>query len=88
MKEDIKVKIIESFLLREESINSYHDISVKIDKVDYYLKSIYISYYVTQTSRLDSRWSLDKHKSKKIVGTFESIFIKEIRNEKLNQLGV
>jgi len=50
--------------------------------------SISIGYYLTKTSKLDSKWSLETHKTLKLLGTLESIFIVNNRIEKLKQLGI
>ncbi len=94
MTESEKENIIKSYICKIETDNNiYYDVSIRITKVDYYIgkpgKSIIsIGYYLKTTSKLDSNWSLEKHKTSKLLGTFESIFIAENRAEKLKQLGI
>lgn len=89
MTEKNKENIIKNHILKVENANNpYYDISIKITKVDYGKSTISIGYYLITTSKLDSNWSLEKHKTSKLLGTFESIFIAANRAEKLKQLGI
>jgi len=89
MTEKNKENIIKNHILKVENANNpYYDISIKITKVDYGKSTISIGYYLITTSKLDSNWSLEKHKTSKLLGTFESIFIAANREEKLKQLGI
>jgi hypothetical protein len=94
MTEKNKENIIKNHILKIETTNNpYYDINIKITKVDYHVRqsgkpSISIGYYLITTSKLDSKWSLEKHKTSKLLGTFESIFIAANRAEKLEQLGI
>lgn len=94
MTKENKENIIKNHILKIETINNpYYDVNIKITKVDYHVRQsgtslISIEYYLITTSKLDSNWSLEKHKTSKLLGTFESIFIAAIREEKLKQLGI
>jgi hypothetical protein len=94
MTEKNKENIIKNHILKiETSNNPYYDISIRITEVDYHVRqsgkpSISIGYYLTKTSKLDSKWNLETHKTTKLLGTFESIFIAANRAEKLKQLGI
>ncbi len=94
MTEDKKKNIIKNHILKIETANNpFYDISIRITEVDYHVRqsgkpSISIGYYLITTSKLDSNWSLEKHKTSKLLGTFESIFIAANRDEKLKQLGI
>jgi hypothetical protein len=89
MTEKNKENIIKNYILKiETSNNPYYDISIRITKVDYGKSTISIGYYLKKTSKLDSKWNLETHKTSKLLGTFESIFIADNRAEKLKQLGI
>jgi hypothetical protein len=89
MTEKNKGNIIKNHILKIETVNNpYYDVSIRITKIDYGKSTISIGYYLITTSKLDSNWSLDKHKTSKLLGTFESIFITANRAEKLEQLGI
>jgi hypothetical protein len=94
MTESEKENIIKSYIHKIETDNNiYYDVSIRITEVDYHVRqsgkpSISIGYYLITTSKLDSNWSLEKHKTSKLLGTFESIFIAANRAQKLKELGI
>jgi len=93
MTESKKKNIIKNYITDIEiNNNPYYDVKVRIVNIEYVRQTkksaIEISYWLTTTSKLDSKYSLEKHKTSKLLGTFESIFIQKIREEKLNRLGI
>ena len=94
MTEDKKKNIIKNHILKiETDENPFYDVKILISNIQYHVRqtaksSIEISYLLKICSKLDSKWSLDKHKTLKLVGTFESIFIAANRAEKLKELGI
>lgn len=93
MTESKKKNIIKNYITDIEiNNNPYYDVKVRIVNIEYVRQTkksaIEISYWLTISSKLDSKYSLEKHKTSKLLGTFESIFIQKIREEKLKQLGI
>ena len=90
MTEDKKKKIIKNHIVKKETdSNPFHNVKILISNI-YFNKtnSIEISYLLKIISKLDRKWCLEKHKNLTLSGTFESIFIAEIREEKLKNLGI
>lgn len=79
----------------EKKNNPYFNVNITYIKVGYNysvdkkLQSFLdINYTLETISRLDGHWKLTKNKNLNLVGTFESFFLKEVRNEKLKKLGI
>lgn len=89
MTEKYKIKLLKNYLTEIESQkNIYFNINVKIQDFKEIENKIIIQYELQTISKLDGNWTLSKIKRHEIKGTFESIFIKELRDKKLKELGI
>lgn len=89
MTEKYKIKLLKNYLTEIESQkNIYFNINVKIQDFKEIENKIIIQYELQTISKLDGNWTLSKNKRHEIKGTFESIFIKELRDKKLKELGI
>ena len=84
-----KIKLLKNYLTEIESQkNIYFNINVKIQDFKEIENKIIVQYELQTISKLDDNWTLSKNKRHEIKGTFESIFIKELRDKKLKELGI
>ena len=98
MTEEDKKRMIKDHILKMEIDNNpFHDGKILISNI-YFNNSkrqvkkpnstIEISYLLKISSKLDSKWCLEKHKNLSLLGTFESIFLADIREETLKRIGI
>jgi hypothetical protein len=94
MTEEYKLKLLKNYLIEIElNKNIYFNINVRIQdfkeiKGRKNPSMIIVRYELQTISKLDGNWSLSKNKTLEIKGTFETVFIKELRDRKLKELGI